>query len=273
MVVKRMVEDPGVKDDPRTQADPEPKDDQTPDANDSDDTSSTNESESGDLAKWLYGVPKPLREDLKEFGSASEAWSALVDLKGRADRSIELPGEDATPEEVAAFNKRLGRPDGPEGYGLAKPADWPEGLPWNDNVLRVFSQNAFAAGLTKKQAQELFAQETKEASKMVQAKMEKDAAQQKKNRAMLLEMGGGTEEGVAQLLAESEQAFRTVGSPELLELFKSYGLDKHPLVIQSYQRAYNAVKDDDFFRARESDVNRQKDEEPWRKVYEQHTRK
>lgn len=271
-MIEQMVVDPDAQDDPQTHADPKQKDDPKPEADDKTDTPSADKSKSGDLPKWLYSVPEPLRDDLKEYSSSSEAWSALVDLRGRASKSIELLGEDATPEQIAAYHKRLGRPDGPEGYGLEKPSDWPEEIPWDDGMLRVFAQNAFSAGLSRKQARELFAQDVANAAKLYKGMAEKRAAQRKANKAMLLEMGGGTEEGVAKLLAESEQAFRVVGSPELLTLLKSHGLHEHPLVIQSYQRAYRAVKDDTFFKAHESEVNKQTREEPWRKIYEEKTR-
>ena len=272
-MTEQMVVDPEVKDDPSTQADPEAKDDPKPEATDQTQTPLAGKSKSGDLPKWLYSVPEPLRDDLKEYSSSSEAWSALADLRGRAQRSIELPDKDATPEQIAEFHKKLGRPQGPEGYGLAKPADWPESIPWTESIVRTFAQNAFAAGLTGMQAKELFAQDAANAVRMYKAAADKRAEQRKQGLSMLKEMAdkaiptGAPEEKMAEFVKQSEQAIRTVGSPELLALLRQHGLHDNPLVIQSYQRAYNAVKDDKFFRSHEAEVQSQITEEPWRKIY------
>lgn len=39
----------------------------------------------------------------------------------RAGRTVVMPGENATPEELKAFHAKIGVPDSPEGYGLKAP--------------------------------------------------------------------------------------------------------------------------------------------------------
>lgn len=64
----------------------------------------------------------------------------------KAGRTVELLGDDATPEQTNAFYGRLGRPDEPAGYGLAAP----EG---EDGSFAEWASNTFhEAGLTNKQS-------------------------------------------------------------------------------------------------------------------------
>jgi len=270
-VIDTMVTDPEVKD---PAVDPDSKD-QTDHTSDSDDTSLTKKSDSSEPPSWHKTLPKALigNEKLKDYASLGDAAQALIDMRTREPKVIELLGENATPEQISEYHKKLGRPDGPEGYALKKPSDWPEEAPWDDGVLQTFAQNAFASGLTVKQTQELFAQDVANAKRIYEGAAGKVAAQRKVNQATLLEMAGGDEEKVKEILQESEQAFRTVGSPELLQLFKALKIDDHPLVIESYQRAYAGVKDDKFFQSRELGLNQQLQDEPWRKAYEEKTNK
>ena len=271
-MIETMVTDPEVKD---PAVDPDSKDQTDQNQNESDDTSLTKNSDSSEPPSWHKTLPKALigNEKLKDYASLGDAAQALIDMRTREPKVIELLGENATPEQTSEYHKKLGRPDGPEGYGLKKPSDWPEGAPWDDGVLQTFAQNAFASGLTVKQTKELFAQDIANATRIYQGRAEGMATQRKVNQATLLEMAGGDQEKVKEILQESEQAFRTVGSPELLQLFQQFGLHEHPLVIESYRRAYAAVKDDKFFQSREQGLNQQLQDEPWRKVYENKTNK
>ena len=62
---------------------------------------------------------------------------------------VALPGKSAPPEAWDAVWNRLGRPESPEGYAFAAPA---EGTPYAEETAQKFRQAAHAAGLTAKQA-------------------------------------------------------------------------------------------------------------------------
>lgn len=63
---------------------------------------------------------KPMLE-AKGWKEPGEALKAYGELEKKLGTSVIIPGEDATDEERAAFHKRLGVPDAPDGYQLAKP--------------------------------------------------------------------------------------------------------------------------------------------------------
>jgi hypothetical protein len=82
---------------------------------------------------------------------------ALVETKGLVGRKgVILPGENATPEEMAAFHTALGRPETAEAYEIAAPADLPEGFPYAPELEAGFKQWAFEEGLSATQAKNLF---------------------------------------------------------------------------------------------------------------------
>ena len=62
-----------------------------------------------------------------------------------------MPGDDATPEEIAEFHAKLGRPEKAEGYEFVKP-DLPDGMEWNEGLVKWFGSTAHKLGLSKMQA-------------------------------------------------------------------------------------------------------------------------
>lgn len=238
-------QDPKVTDDPET--DPKPMDDPDPKSTDGVTPPLADEPKSGDLPKWLYSVPPDLRENeaLKGYPTIGEAVQALVDLKGRSARSVEVPGEGATPEQVHAFFRKLGRPDGPEGYEVSKPTAWPEGAPWDETLAKRFAANAHRAGLSKRQAQVMFELDTAHAGDIWKENLGAKQKQVERWQAQLLDQVGGDEVKLAELMAASKRALRLVGSPELEQLFDSLGIAQNPLVVNSYVRAGKAFAEDE----------------------------
>ncbi len=70
---------------------------------------------------------------------------------GKMEGYIKVPGENATPEEVAAYRKAQGVPDAPDGYELKKP-EGELGNFYNEEEVKAFAAKAAELGLTKAQA-------------------------------------------------------------------------------------------------------------------------
>ena len=83
--------------------------------------------------------------------------------------SVTVPGENASPEEVAAFRKAIGVPDSADGYEIAAPENLPEGLNWDEDAVKAFKAFALEQGLTGKQAAAAVAYHTKMVSDSVAA--------------------------------------------------------------------------------------------------------
>lgn len=98
------------------------------------------------------------RQYIPEETKGAKFWENVADMptlvKNYANAqqflgaSVRIPGDDATPEQVASFYKKLGRPDDPKGYQIAD-------VPGIDKVpqetIEGLKQIAFDAGTSQKQ--------------------------------------------------------------------------------------------------------------------------
>lgn len=95
---------------------------------------------------WKDHIPEDLKQE--KFWEQVPDMPTLVKNYGNAQKligsSVRVPGDDATPEQRAAFYKKLGRPDDPKGYQL----DGVQGadkLP--QDLVEWFKQASFDAGV------------------------------------------------------------------------------------------------------------------------------
>jgi hypothetical protein len=116
-------------------------------------------SEDGGLKEnWMNVLPENLRaekslQNHKTFESLAKSY--VMAQKAMGSEKIPLPGKHATPEEVNAFQMKLGRPEKVEGYEYKKPEQLPPGVSWDDNRLNAFKAIAFKNGVSQAQFKEL----------------------------------------------------------------------------------------------------------------------
>ena len=113
------------------------------------------------LGDWKLGLGDDLKDeaslaDFKDVGGLAKSYVASQKLIGeRQEGMVKIPGEDATPEEIEAFHKAMGKPDMVEGYEFAKPDDMPDGVTWDQGMLDWFGQTMHNLGAPKGLAQGL----------------------------------------------------------------------------------------------------------------------
>jgi hypothetical protein len=238
--------DPSVQDSVQSPANVEQT---TTDAAPNVNTSLTSEDEGEGLPSWHYQIPKALQgnEILSKYASNGDALQRLVDLEGKADRTITVPQQDATPEERAAFYKRLGRPESPAGYELTVPKELADSGAIPADYSKQLAERAHAAGLTKAQAQTLFKEDVARAQEILKQQRAARAEQERQWNAQLLDSVGGDEDALQQKVARSRRAFRVMGSPELGELFDKVGISTNPLVVNAFERIAAAVGEDPHY--------------------------
>lgn len=108
-------------------------------------------------ADWRASLPEELKAEpslggFKDVGALAKAW---VETKRMVGDAVKIPGPDATPEQRAAYNKRIGVPDSPEDYAKTiklpeMPKDHPE---WSPTRLASARIAAHENGLTPAQLQ------------------------------------------------------------------------------------------------------------------------
>lgn len=114
-------------------------------------------------AKTFADVDKMLRD-------------SMAAARAKTDGMVKIPGENATPEEIAAYYKAIGVPEKPEDYGLKAPEKLPEGVQHDAKMEAAFLGKARELGLNAKQVQALrdfqlsYVGETVAASKAEMAK-------------------------------------------------------------------------------------------------------
>lgn len=100
----------------------------------------------------------PAKRDSEEYqkyiykhGDLNELADDYVALNKRLERSLELPGKDAKPEEVKAFLQKLGVPEDEKGYKLD--TSLVEKNPLYKDMETEMRKQFYRSGLTQRQAQ------------------------------------------------------------------------------------------------------------------------
>ncbi len=131
----------------------------------------------GAAPHWFDQLPEEMRANESFHGWKEKTPADLLkshsELEAKSKELISKPGDGATPEEIAAFEKRvrefMGVPEKVEDYGL----QLPDTIPADDPVVGAFLKSALTHGLNKPQAQNVLGdvvqsiQEFNEAQKLV----------------------------------------------------------------------------------------------------------
>jgi len=164
----------------------------------------------------------------KEPSDLLMSYRNLEKFAGGAKNLLELPPENATPEQLDAFYSKLGRPANPDEYGLQPPQGGdPELTNW-------FKGTAHKLGLSAKQAQALY-NEWNGMSGSMQEKLQAQQAQESEKaigslrqewgQAFDQQIGAGRRAVAALGLDAGKLAAyeEKLGTAEMLKLFATLG--------------------------------------------------
>ena len=171
------------------------------------------------LPTWATQVSKEWREN-PEYAGKLAAFEKLDDLvKGyfEAQGKSDIPGANAKPEELAAFWRKLGHPEKPEGYTVAK----------DPNAL-TFISAAHAARLTDEQAAALWKGVSETTIRQLAAVQEAQAAEMAATDALLQKTYGEKYEYALEMFK------RGMGNGELKTLILKSGLAGKPEVVKAF---------------------------------------
>lgn len=131
---------------------------------------------------WREIIPESFREAswATKYKTADDFfkgvdWMNQTIGKKNVVQGIELPGEDAKPEDWDAFYNGLGRPEKPDGYELPELKDIPEGFVLPEDK-QFWANMAHKHGLTKKQAAGLFSEFMQDMSERYKSALEGSAS-------------------------------------------------------------------------------------------------
>jgi hypothetical protein len=109
------------------------------------------ESFSEQLGEWL-GEEHAETKAFESITNLSGLAKAYADTKSMVGKRLEVPGDDASDEQKAEYNKAMGIPDSAEGYELAVPENLPEGMEYNEDFANAFKGIFHEAKISKGQA-------------------------------------------------------------------------------------------------------------------------
>lgn len=88
----------------------------------------------------------------KGYKSVGDLAKAALNAESLIGRSVQIPGDDAKPEDWDKVFRRLGAPEKADGYEFKKPDGLPDGFKYDEDFAKSFREVAHKIGLPKKQA-------------------------------------------------------------------------------------------------------------------------
>lgn len=201
------------------------------------------------ITDWRASLPEDLRSE-KVFESIkgkdlAEAFPVLAKNYVHAQKlvgaeKLVVPGPTATPEELAAFYTKLGRPEKPDGY-VPK---LPEGLT-EDKLdkarLDTWRKEMHEAGIPKVAAERLLSKYLADEQTAIKAAQEQQAKALEQNELSIKqEFGVKFDEKVNY----ARWAVKEFGSDGLLQMLDQTGLGSHPEVVKLFAKIGESLSED-----------------------------
>ena len=180
----------------------------------------------------------------KQMGAIGREFVQLQTVLKDRDKMVVIPGEGAPQEEIDSFNRKIGRPEGPGEYNLQKPSNWPSDQPWDGRTGPAFAEVAFAAGLTKTQAEQMFNKSIAGLRSERLAETGDRTEKLVKWKAELTETFG---EKTDQAIHLANRTLVNLGEPSVAEAVKESGLDTHPGFVRMLNKVWKAIGSDKIF--------------------------
>lgn len=91
---------------------------------------------------WTSRLPEEMsdsRDKLGRYRSVTDLAKAYINAERTiGKKGVIIPGQNATPEEMAAFDKALGVPEKAEDYGKLRPEKIPRNVSWSPEIEKIY---------------------------------------------------------------------------------------------------------------------------------------
>lgn len=181
------------------------------------------------------------------WGKHREATQKLIDLEGRMVNAVIKPGDNATPEEIAAYYVALGRPETLEQYTF-EPHGLPDGV-MDPTIEAWFRKAAFDTGLNNVQAGTLYKQYM---DMLGQKYTETMAARERVREEALTKLYAEWGDKRAENIETIKRALKQFGDSELGKYFDETGKGNDPVLINFLLKVGKAMSEDTFVKGSQS---------------------
>jgi hypothetical protein len=205
---------------------------------------------------WTAQLEADLKsnETFNQYQTISDLGKAFIELRGKAEGAIKVPGEGATAEEILAFRQGLGVPEKPENYKIERP-QLPEGMPYDETLEQKFKETAINLNMTPNQVQGLYNMFLEydmglhsEAMKMITENRQKSVDNLKK-----IWQGDAYKENIEKTTRAFHELVKASNPPQELggvegitKWFDENGIGDDPVVIWLFKNIFEKISDDKF---------------------------
>lgn len=200
----------------------------------------------GNPPAWAAQLEGDLQnnETLTQFGSISELGKSFLDLHGKSQNAVQIPGDDAAEEEWATFYNALGRPESPDDYDFQKP-ELPEGMPYDESREGKMRRVLHSLGINQKQAKGLWDalhEDGVDAWNEIQA--QRKAAHDHAVNGLKEKWGDQYEERAERAYRAAVTLGNKVGEGRLEKWLDQSGFGDYPILVEIFDVIGSAISED-----------------------------
>jgi len=193
--------------------------------------------------KWVHQLNGELKanELVAKHQNINDLVAEYVQFAGKAERMVELPGDDAEPEARLAYYEKV-RPKTPEDYELTLP-DIPDEVALSKDEDTEYRKAAFEAGLTKEQAREMHMfSVSREIKEQVEILNEEKAALD----TLKKEWGDNFTGNINGVQRAFKVIAERIGDAKLAERMVESGIGNNADVLKLFHGVWQSIKPDNF---------------------------
>jgi hypothetical protein len=184
-----------------------------------------------------------------EFAPSADALKNFKTVKDLAKSYLHFrktgptyPGADATPEDVARYRQMSQVPEAPEGYGIAKPAELPAGVDWDDSAVASIAAVAHQHHVPAAALQAIVAKQLEiEGQRAATAQAAQAASLQEALQSLMTELQGGYETGIQKVRHLTDTLAGAAGITDALAVGR---LASDPAFVRMMLAVSNRISED-----------------------------
>lgn len=195
-----------------------------------------------EVPTWMAQLPDDLKtnESLAQYATIGDVSKGLLDLSGKLEGTVRVPGADASDEEKSSFYGALGRPEAADKYEFTRPT-LPEGIEYSEENEASFRALSHEIGLSQAQAEKLYGYYHQQIIDNHGEYVKMATAQRDEAETALKKEWGDQYNGNLEV---AKRALKEFGGEEIAAFMESSGLGSNPLIVKLFNQIGKAMMED-----------------------------